>query len=142
MTPAWRRRALKMSSGSWKALNTTNCSPALRNRSMSRKAAWIFGGFCGGGVLLLYFSDATGISPVGSPVLLFLLGGVAGAMAFLLLRDWALIVVTTLTGAVLITYQSRLGGPAGQALFVGLLLLGMFIQGNSLRGDRREKQKK
>ena len=106
------------------------------------KAAWIFGGFCGGGVLLLYFSDATGISPVGSPVLLFLLGGVAGAMAFLLLRDWALIVVTTLTGAVLITYQSRLGGPAGQALFVGLLLLGMFIQGNSLRGDRREKQKK
>ncbi|HLF15517.1 MAG TPA: hypothetical protein VI932_11580 [Bacteroidota bacterium] len=104
------------------------------------KAAWIFGGFCGGGVLLLYFSDATGISPVSSPVLLFLMGGTAGAILFLLLLDWALVIVTTLTGSVLMTYQSGLGGPAGQALFVGLLLLGIFVQGNSLRADRREKK--
>ncbi len=105
------------------------------------KAAWIFGGFCGGGVLLLYFNDATGISPVGSPIMLFLTGGAAGAILFLLLLDWALIVVTTLTGSVLIAYQSGLGGPPGLALFAALVILGLLVQGNALRGDRREKRK-
>lgn len=99
-----------------------------------------FWGVLRGGVLLLYFNDATGISPVGSPVQLFLIGGTAGAILFLLLLDWALIVVTTLTGSALIAYQSGLGGSAGPALFAGLVILGMLVQGNALRGDRREKQ--
>jgi hypothetical protein len=103
------------------------------------KAAWIFGGFCGGGVLVLYFSDATGISPVNSPVILFLIGGAVGAILFLVFLNWALITVTTLTGAVLITYQSHLTGGAAKILFVGLLVLGLLIQGKSLRSDRRDK---
>lgn len=103
------------------------------------KAAWLFGGFCGGGVLSLYFNDATGLIEVGSPVVLFLIGGAAGALLFLLLLDWALIVVTTLTGAVLITWQSRLSGIAAPALFAVLTVFGLFIQARGLRSDRRDK---
>ncbi len=102
------------------------------------KAAWIFGGFCGGGVLLLYVNESYPITAIGSPVVIFILGGAVGAILFLLLLDWALIVVTSLTGATLITHQSGLGGPAGQALFVGLLFAGVLVQGNALRGDHRE----
>jgi hypothetical protein len=101
------------------------------------KAAWIFGGFCGGGVLLLYLNDASGIGGDGSPVMLFVVGGAAGAAFFLLLLDWALIVVTSIMGAVLIAYQSRLEGAAGLALFALLLLTGMLVQGSSLRSDRK-----
>ncbi len=104
------------------------------------KAAWIYGGFCGGGVLLLYFSDATGVWPVGSPVLLFLIGGTVGAILFLAMLDWALILVTTLTGSILIAYQSGLRGPAGQAIFAALVILGLLVQRSALRGDRAEKK--
>jgi hypothetical protein len=103
------------------------------------KAAWLFGGFCGGGVLALYFNDATGFLRVDSPVVLFLIGGAAGALLFVLLLDWALIVVTTLTGAALITWQARLSGLAAPAVFAGLALAGLLIQGRGLRGDRRDK---
>jgi hypothetical protein len=103
------------------------------------KAAWLFGGFCGGGVLALYLNDATRIISVGSPVLLFLVGGAAGALLFLLVLDWALIVVTTLTGAALITYQSHLAGAAGKALFLALTAIGLFVQARAKRGDRPTK---
>jgi hypothetical protein len=103
------------------------------------KAAWLFGGFCGGGVLALYLNDATGIYRAGSPVVLFLIGGGVGALLFLLFLDWALIVVTTLTGAALISWQSRLEGIAFQALFVGLSAAGLLIQGRTMRGDRGRK---
>lgn len=106
------------------------------------KAAWIFGGFFGGGVLLMYLNDAFSIPAIGSPVVVFILGGIVGALLFLLLLDWALILVTALTGATLITYQSGLGGPAGQALLIGLLFAGILVQGNSLRGDHRGAQGK
>jgi len=103
------------------------------------KAAWLFGGFCGGGVLALYFNDATGMIRDGSPVTLFLVGGAAGAFLFLLLLDWSLILVTTLTGAALISWQSRLSGGALQALFFGLTALGLLVQARAMRGDRKEK---
>jgi hypothetical protein len=93
------------------------------------KAAWLFGGFCGGGVLALYLNDATGMFNVGSPVTLFLIGGGAGAILFLLVLDWALVLVTTLTGAALISWQSHLAGGAFQGLFFGLTAAGLLIQG-------------
>lgn len=103
------------------------------------KAAWLFGGFCGGGVLALYFNDATGMIDVGSPVTLFLIGGGIGAILFLLVLDWALVVVTTLAGAALISWQSHLKGGAFQALFFGLTAAGLLIQGRTMRGDRKQK---
>jgi hypothetical protein len=99
----------------------------------------LFGGFCGGGVLALYFNDATGMIDVGSPVTLFLIGGGIGAILFLLVLDWALVVVTTLAGAALISWQSHLKGGAFQALFFGLTAAGLLIQGRTMRGDRKQK---
>jgi hypothetical protein len=103
------------------------------------KAAWLFGGFCGGGVLALYLNDSTGLIHAGSPVVVFLVGGAAGAFLFLFLLDWALIAVTTLTGAALITYQSHLSGVAGQGLFLGLTAVGLLVQARAKRADRPAK---
>lgn len=103
------------------------------------RAAWVFGGFCGGGVLALYLHDAAGIIGPGSPVLLFAIGGVVGAVFFLLLLDWALVIVTAATGAALIASQSHLPGSSAAAVFVALFLAGLAVQSRSLRSDRREK---
>ena len=101
------------------------------------KAAWLFGGFCGGGVLALYFNESTAAFSGVSPIVLFVIGGGVGALLFLLMLDWALIAVTTLTGAALITWQSRLSGLAAQALFLGLTAIGLLVQARGLKGDRR-----
>jgi len=104
------------------------------------KAAWIFGGFCGGGVLLYYLRDSTGLLTSTPPVLLFIIGGIAGAILLLLILDQALILMSCLTGAALITYQSGMHGTEALLLFAGLFLCGFLIQGRSLRDDRRRKQ--
>jgi hypothetical protein len=104
------------------------------------RAAWVFGGFCGGGVLLYYLRDATGIFASVSPILLFVIGGIAGAILLLLVLDQALILISCLTGAALITYQSRLHGVQGLLLFSALFICGVIIQGRSMGSDRRRKR--
>jgi hypothetical protein len=103
------------------------------------KAAWIFGGFFGGGVLLYYLRDSTGLMGSVSPVLLFVVGGIVGAIFLSLLLDQALILISCLTGSALITYQSGRHGTQALLLFVGLFILGFIVQGRSLRGDHRRK---
>ncbi len=105
------------------------------------KAAWIFGGFCGGGVLLYYLRDSTGLMGSTPPALLFLVGGIAGAILLVLILDQALILISCLTGAALITYQSGLHGTEALLLFAGLFACGFLIQARSLRGDGQQGQK-
>lgn len=103
------------------------------------KAAWVFGGFFGGGVLMYYLRDSTGLMESMSPILLFMIGGIAGAILLLLILDQALIFISCLTGAALITYQSGLFKLSAFLLFAGLFTCGFLIQSRALRSDHREK---
>jgi len=103
------------------------------------RAAWVFGGFCGGGVLLYYLRDSSGLMSAMSPVPVFILGGIAGAILFLLALDRALIIISCLTGAALITYQSGLQKAPALLLFAGLFTCGFFVQSRSMRTDRPGK---
>lgn len=106
-----------------------------------QRAAWLVGGFLGGGILIVYVSDLFGSSLGLSPPTLFIAGGTVGAILFFLLMDWALIVLTTMTGAYLIIDQTGPGGLPSRVLFFLLVAAGLLIQGKSLEARRKSRKK-
>src|SRR5437870_5601495 len=62
----------------------------------------------------------------------FLLGGVIGAILVLALFDWALIGLSTLTGATVIVQNVPLERSVSALLFIALLVLGIVIQARQL----------
>lgn len=102
-----------------------------------QRAAWALAGFCGGGLLVIYLADLMKTSFAESLPLFFVIGGILGAVVLFLVMDWALIILTSLTGAYLISYQVYPGGIPPAALFLLLVFTGILLQGRSLRASRR-----
>src|SRR3990172_3862121 len=69
----------------------------------------------------------------------FLLGGILGALISYPLFDWALIVLSALTGAVLIVQALEIGPGWALPLTVLAALVGVTIQAGVLRRGRRPK---
>ena len=68
--------------------------------------------------------------------LTFLIGGVIGALLLLMLFDWALIVISSLLGAYLISGVVSLPAAGSVLLFAGLMLCGILVQAASLQRTR------
>lgn len=66
-----------------------------------------------------------------------LIGGVVGVVIVSFLFDWALIILSSATGAFLITHSVNLEPPHTLVVFVGLSLLGIVAQAR-LRGKKRK----
>ena len=68
-------------------------------------------------------------------MIIFLVGGIVGAILLLVLFDWALIVVSSLIGANLIVYQGAITLPAtgSTIVFLGLAVVGIIVQAASFR---------
>jgi hypothetical protein len=62
----------------------------------------------------------------------FLVGGIIGAFLILAVFDWALIILSALTGASAIAENVSLDRPASALLFVALLVLGIVVQARQL----------
>jgi hypothetical protein len=57
-------------------------------------------------------------------------GGVLGALLASSMFDWAIILLSSASGAVMITDNLNLPQPLGLALLIGLFVVGVIIQGN------------
>jgi hypothetical protein len=68
--------------------------------------------------------------------LAFLIGGIFGALLLLLLFDWALIFISSLIGAQLITEALTLPQTGHVLLFTGLVLCGVIVQATTFRRAR------
>jgi len=66
----------------------------------------------------------------------FLIGGIVGALLFLALFDWALIVFSSAVGAYLIQSAVTLPSSGSAILFVVLAAIGIVVQVSALRGSR------
>jgi hypothetical protein len=66
----------------------------------------------------------------------FLIGGILGAILFLALFDWALIVFSSLVGAQLITNVIHLPPSGSTVLFIALVILGIMVQASLGKGKR------
>jgi hypothetical protein len=93
-------------------------------------------GFLAGGKLAGATAAAFFVHYAHYSTIIFMIGGLVGAILLLVLFDWALIVVSSLIGAHLI--QSAIGlPPSGSTIvLIGLTVIGILVQAASLRRSR------
>ena len=91
-----------------------------------QKLAIAIGGFLAGGLFTQTFAQSIGWNI--APLIPFVIGGILGAILLSVLFDWALIFLSSITGAILISRALPLEPSMNLALFVVLLIAGIFIQ--------------
>lgn len=104
----------------------------------AQRISFALGGFYVGGYLALNLAKAEAIA--SSPLLWFAIGGLIGAILAALLMDWAIIVLSSLAGAGAIVDALVLSPAVSVALFVGLAILGIIVQGRQLQPHATRQQ--
>ncbi|HEU0274570.1 MAG TPA: DUF4203 domain-containing protein [Candidatus Udaeobacter sp.] len=92
---------------------------------------FLAGGKVAGAIAAAFFVQYSQYSTVT-----FVIGGIIGAILLLVLFDWTLIVVSSLIGAHLIQSAIVLPPTGSTILLIGLTIIGILIQGASLRRSK------
>ena len=92
-------------------------------------------GFLAGGKLAGAIAAAFFVHYAQHSAIIFVIGGIIGAILLLVLFDWALIVVSSLIGAHLIQSVITLPQSGLTIVFIGLAVIGILVQAASLRGS-------
>jgi hypothetical protein len=90
-------------------------------------------GFVAGGYIGVTIVNLCGVAIGGFYWLAYAVGGFVGAILLVLVFDWALIVLSSLTGAALILQANRAETAPEIGLFVALTVLGILFQGRMVR---------
>ena len=90
-------------------------------------------GFLAGGKLASAIAAAFFVHYSQYSAIIFVVGGLIGAMLLLFVFDWALIVVSSFIGAYLIQSAIVLPPTGSTLVFIGLAILGIFVQAASFR---------
>jgi len=98
-----------------------------------QKVAIAFAGFLTGGKLALGLISTFVLHGVNNSWLVFIVGGIIGAIQLLSLFDWALIAMSALVGAYLISHTIVLPQTGATLLFVGLGAIGIIVQAAAFR---------
>ena len=85
-------------------------------------------GFLAGGYLAGHILQATGIGMGTVPWGLFVLGGLVGSLLMIAVFDWALIILSSLSGATVIVQALALERLSTMVIFVGLVAVGIMVQ--------------
>ncbi len=98
-----------------------------------QKVAVLVGGFVAGGYLLLELLKEFGGGIGHYHWLVFILGGIIGAVLMKVLFRWTLIVLSSFLGAGLIIRSFHFGPQLAGLFFILLLVLGISVQGGLLK---------
>ena len=90
-------------------------------------------GFLAGGKLATAIAAAFFVQYAQYSTIIFIIGGIIGAILLLALFGWALIVVSSFIGAYLIESAIVLPPTGSTLVFIGLAILGIFVQAASFR---------
>ena len=90
-------------------------------------------GFMAGAYVATNILPVIGVAAERFPWLLFLLGGIVGALLLVAVFDWAVIVLSSLFGATLIVQAVPLDPLISLLLFGGLVVAGIMIQASLWR---------
>ena len=90
-------------------------------------------GFLAGGKLATAIAAAFFVHYAQYSTIVFVVGGIIGAILLLAVFDWALIVVSSFIGAYLIESAIALPPTGSTLVFIGLAILGIFVQAASFR---------
>lgn len=106
-----------------------------------QKVAVAGAGFIAGGLGALLLTNSLGMTFGAPDWILFVSGGILGAILMTFIFDWALIVLASIGGSTLIVQKLHLPGSAELALFLLLSILGIIVQarGKKKKGGKRKK---
>jgi len=104
-----------------------------------QKAAIVIAGFAAGGYIVLTLFDQIARLPAPMAWLPYVIGGIIGAIALYFIFDWALIFLSTLTGATLIVQTAAFKPWVEIALFFALVVAGMAFQAKTMTGEHRSQ---
>ena len=90
-------------------------------------------GFLAGGKLATAIAAAFFVQYAQYSTIIFVIGGIIGAILLLAVFGWALIVVSSFIGAYLIQSAIVLPPTGSTLVFIGLAILGIFVQAISFR---------
>ena len=90
-------------------------------------------GFLAGGKLATAIAAAFFVQHAQYSTIIFVIGGIIGAILLLAVFGWALIVVSSFIGAYLIQSAIVLPPTGLTLVFIGLAILGIFVQAVSFR---------
>ena len=94
-------------------------------------------GFLGGGYILLSLAGLFGLDKGLTMWIVFIIGGIIGAVLIASLFDWALIVISSLAGSSMVVNAFRFGRLTAALIFIVLLLIGIAIQASTLSNEKR-----
>jgi hypothetical protein len=100
-----------------------------------QKAAIVIAGFAAGGYIVLTLFDQVARLPAQMVWLPYIIGGIVGAIVLFFVFDWALIVLSTLTGATLIVQMAAFNPWIEIAIFIALVIAGMAFQAKTMTGE-------
>ncbi len=100
-----------------------------------QRVAFALGGLYAGGYLALLAAERflPGVAGLGA----FVVGAVAGAIAAVLIMDWAIIALSCMFGAVLVVSSLGLGDIASVFAYAALVAIGIIVQARLMRGSTR-----
>jgi hypothetical protein len=103
-----------------------------------QKIAIAIAGFLMGGYVAIELLRGLAAAPDPWGWVAYLIGGIIGAVLVVMLFDWALIILSSVAGAVLITQSLTLSASASPLLTLGLIIVGIIVQAALMRGSRQE----
>ncbi|MBD3264862.1 MAG: hypothetical protein GF375_07145 [Candidatus Omnitrophica bacterium] len=107
-----------------------------------QKIAVVTGGFLGGGYLSLMASQQF-MHFHQAPLLIFFLGGLIGALLILSVFDWALIIISSLAGSLLLSQNQIFSREVNNLIFLFSALAGIIVQSCCLpRARMKQKNEK
>jgi hypothetical protein len=95
-------------------------------------------GFLGGGYLVFSLLALFGIEPGVVSWIFYLIGGVIGTVLFAVFFDWTLIVLSSLSGAVILAQLLSFPRSLGIFLIAILFIVGIIVQARTLETEQRE----
>jgi hypothetical protein len=101
-----------------------------------QKVAIAVAGFVAGGRIALALAAAFFVGHSPNTGIIFVLGGIVGAILLLALFDWALILLSSVEGAHLIRSSLPLPDTGGVVVFIGLVVLGIVVQASMFHARR------
>ncbi|QTA79780.1 DUF4203 [Desulfonema limicola] len=85
-------------------------------------------GFAAGGFICLYLFQLAGFEPTQLIWLGSIAGGIAGALLMIFVFDWALILLSSISGASIIVQSINLDPALDLPVYIGLIIIGTAVQ--------------
>ncbi|RJP51634.1 MAG: hypothetical protein C4583_08210 [Anaerolineaceae bacterium] len=96
-------------------------------------------GFLMGGSVLLSLAGMIGLDQGMIAWVVYIIGGIGGAILISMFFDWVVVVLSSLGGAALVVGALSLDGPIHALVFIGLFILGIVVQAGEMRKNEKHK---